>query len=38
MFESSLIYRPTRLALETKLRQPDYLACWQGLKPQFRAP
>ena len=35
MFESSLIYRPTRFALETDLRQKDYQQCWQGLNPNF---
>ena len=35
MFESSLVFKPTRLALESPLLQPDYLSCWQGLKRHF---
>ncbi len=37
MFETSLVLRPTRFALESKARQGNYLACWQGLKGQFKA-
>ncbi len=36
MFESRLVWRPTAFALESPLRQKDYLACWQGLKKHFR--
>ena len=35
MFESSLIFSPTRFAVTTELRQKDYLSCWQGLKANF---
>ena len=35
MFESSLVYRPTRFALEAPQRQPDYDAVWAGFKNQF---
>ncbi len=35
MFESSLIYIPTKLAMETEYLQPDYLSCWQGLRANF---
>jgi homogentisate 1,2-dioxygenase len=36
MFESALVYRPTRHALETPRLQKSYLACWQGLKVNFK--
>jgi homogentisate 1,2-dioxygenase len=36
MFESSLVYRPTRFALESPARQPDYDACWNGFTNQFK--
>jgi homogentisate 1,2-dioxygenase len=35
MFESSLVYRPTKTAMESPALQKDYLACWRGLKSQF---
>lgn len=35
MFESSLIYSPTRFALETELLQGNYLECWNDLKSHF---
>jgi homogentisate 1,2-dioxygenase len=35
MFETRLILRPTRFALEAAPLQPDYSACWQGLKKHF---
>jgi len=38
MFESSRVFRPTAFALQGPLLQKDYLACWQGLKSQFRPP
>jgi homogentisate 1,2-dioxygenase len=28
MFESRWDFRPTRFALQSALRQPDYDACW----------
>jgi homogentisate 1,2-dioxygenase len=36
MFESSLVYRPTRFALESPARQPDYDAVWGGFTNQFK--
>ena len=38
MFETQLVVRPTRFALEAKIRQHEYYECWQGLKKHFRAP
>lgn len=35
MFESSLVIRPTRHALESAQLQPDYWRCWQGLRRHF---
>ncbi|HET9235871.1 MAG TPA: homogentisate 1,2-dioxygenase [Oligoflexus sp.] len=35
MFESCMLYRPTRFALEGGLLQKDYAACWQGIKTTF---
>lgn len=35
MFESRMIIRPTRYALESPELQSDYLNCWQGLKKNF---
>jgi homogentisate 1,2-dioxygenase len=35
MFESRMVIRPTRFALETEVRQEDYLDCWHGLKRRF---
>lgn len=32
MFESSLVYSPTRHALETPALQKNYLNCWRGMK------
>lgn len=36
MFESRLIIRPTKLALESPALQRDYWQCWKGLKKHFR--
>ncbi len=36
MFESCFVWEPTRFALETPLRQTDYLACWQKLPRHFK--
>lgn len=36
MFETSLVIRPTRFAMETSLRQHEYYECWQGLRNHFR--
>ncbi len=38
MFESSIVYRPTRFALESPARQADYDSCWDGFRNQFRDP
>lgn len=35
MFESSLVFNPTRFALEDGMRQPDYHGCWAGLQSHF---
>jgi homogentisate 1,2-dioxygenase len=35
MFETRCVIRPTRLALESTLLQPDYMDCWRGLKKHF---
>jgi len=37
MFETALVLRPTRYALESKILQHEYFECWQGLKKHFRA-
>ena len=36
MFETRLVCRPTRFALETPALQRDYDACWQGFRKLFR--
>lgn len=36
MFESSMVYRPTKFALEAPALQKNYADCWQGLKAQFK--
>ena len=36
MFETGLVVRPSRFAMETSLRQHEYYECWQGLKNHFR--
>jgi len=38
MFETQLVIRPTKFALETKILQHEYYECWQGLKKHFRDP
>ena len=35
MFETRLVIRPTRFALESSLLQRDYWRCWQGLRKNF---
>jgi homogentisate 1,2-dioxygenase len=35
MFETRLVIRPTRFALEAAQLQHDYHECWQGLKKHF---
>ena len=37
MFETRLVSRPTRFALETPALQPDYDACWDGFETNFRS-
>jgi len=37
MFETQLVIRPTRFALETRILQHEYFECWQGLKKHFRS-
>ena len=36
MFESRLIFHPTRFAMETPALQRDYWRCWQDLKKNFQ--
>ncbi|HET9086884.1 MAG TPA: homogentisate 1,2-dioxygenase [Acidobacteriaceae bacterium] len=38
MFETQLVIRPTRFALETKVLQHEYFECWQGIKKHFNQP
>ena len=35
MFETQLVLRPTRYAIETRVLQHEYFECWQGLKKRF---
>lgn len=35
MFETRLVIRPTRFALETPALQKDYDSCWAGFRPGF---
>ena len=35
MLESRYIIQPTKWALETELRQKDYIACWEGITKHF---
>ena len=35
MFESSMVYQPTRFAMETPALQKTYLDCWKGLPKKF---
>ena len=35
MFETRMVIRPTRFAMETKILQHEYFECWQGLKKHF---
>jgi homogentisate 1,2-dioxygenase len=36
MFETRCVIRPTRAALRSAQLQPDYNACWQGLRKHFK--
>ena len=38
MFETRMVIRPTRFAMETEALQHDYFECWQGLKKNFVSP
>ena len=38
MFETCMLYTPTKFAMETEYRQKDYSDCWQGLKKHFIQP
>ncbi len=38
MFESSLVYNPTRFAVESGLLQNDYISCWRELESKFKPP
>ncbi len=38
MFETQLVLRPTKWAMETRILQHEYFECWQGLKKRFTAP
>jgi len=38
MLETQMVVRPTRFAMETKIRQHEYYECWQGLKKHFGGP
>lgn len=38
MFETRMVLRPTRQALESPQLQRDYLDCWQGLRRNFQPP
>ena len=35
MLESRYVIQPTKWALETELRQRDYIRCWDGIKKNF---
>jgi homogentisate 1,2-dioxygenase len=35
MFESRLVIRPTRFAIECQERQSEYIDCWRGLRKNF---
>ena len=36
MFETKLVIRPTRFAMESRILQHEYFECWQGLKKRFQ--
>lgn len=38
MFESSLVYKPTRFAVTSELLQQDYHSCWKDLPVNFKPP
>jgi len=35
MFETCMVYKPTKFAMETEHMQQDYSDCWQGLQKHF---
>jgi homogentisate 1,2-dioxygenase len=35
MFETRLVLRPTKFAMDAPQRQRDYWTCWQGLRKHF---
>ena len=35
MFETRVVIRPTRFAMESPQLQRDYAQCWQGLRSHF---
>jgi homogentisate 1,2-dioxygenase len=37
MFETPLVIRPTKFAMESTILQSEYYQCWQGLKKRFHA-
>jgi homogentisate 1,2-dioxygenase len=36
MFETQMVIRPTKFALESRILQHEYFECWQGLKKHFK--
>ena len=38
MFETRLVIRPTRQALDAPQRQSAYQDCWKGLRKHFQPP
>ncbi|HJR68612.1 MAG TPA: homogentisate 1,2-dioxygenase domain-containing protein, partial [Gammaproteobacteria bacterium] len=36
IFETQLVIKPTRFALESEILERDYYRHWQGLKKNFR--
>ena len=36
MFETQWVVRPTKFAMEARIRQHEYFECWQGLKKHFK--
>ena len=38
MFESSLVYAPTKYAMDSSIRQKNYQDCWKGLPIEFKPP
>jgi homogentisate 1,2-dioxygenase len=38
MFETRMVLRPTRQAMESAQLQRDYIDCWKGLRRNFQPP